>query len=199
MTDKNPLSFGNDNKSLTKEWSPMSDVEKERRNWLIHTLFARHDFEECLKVIEHQLSMCQGLCEYAIYVKALIKRHHGEINESLQLFQAATMLNPNNVQNLKQVGRSLFLLGKHTDALELYGEAQKLSPEDWDIWYNKGLCFLGMKQFDDAEECFTRSNSIQRHESTYIQLGKVYTSQEKYQEAIDIHPFEDIHQITQNY
>jgi Bardet-Biedl syndrome 4 protein len=39
----------------------------------------------------------------------LIKRQQGQIAESLQLFQAATFLNPHNVANLKQVGRSLFV------------------------------------------------------------------------------------------
>lgn len=36
-------------------------------------------------------------------MKALIKRQRGEIAESLQLFQAATCLNPHNTANLKQV------------------------------------------------------------------------------------------------
>jgi Bardet-Biedl syndrome 4 protein len=173
--------------TATLEFSPQSEIEKEKRNWLIHLLFVRHDFEECLKVVELQLGLCHGLCEYALYVKACIKRYYGEIHESLQLFQAATMLNPQNPANLKQVGRSLFLLGKHADALEIYDETQKISPEDWDIWHNKGLCHLNLKNFAEAEDSFMTANAIQRHESTYMQLGKVYTNQEKYQEAIEIY------------
>lgn len=38
---------------------------------------------------------------------ALIKRQQGKIQESLQLFQVATVLNPHLPANLKQVGRSL--------------------------------------------------------------------------------------------
>ncbi len=45
--------------------------------------------------------------QYYWYIVALIKRHQGEIQESLQLFQAAAYLNPTNPSNLKQVGRSL--------------------------------------------------------------------------------------------
>ncbi len=77
------------------------------RNWLIHQLYIRGEFSECLKIIEIQLQETQGQSEYPIYIKALIRRHEGKIVESLQLFQAATILNPHNVQNLKQVGRSL--------------------------------------------------------------------------------------------
>ena len=40
------------------------------------------------------LAEFDGMCEYPIYVKALIKRQRDRIQESLQLFQAATALNP---------------------------------------------------------------------------------------------------------
>jgi Bardet-Biedl syndrome 4 protein len=73
--------------------------------------------------------------------------------------QAATCLSPHNVQNLKQVGRSLYLLGKHRQAIEVrlalegpcrfllscsaapcqvYEEALRIAPHDWEIWHNKG-------------------------------------------------------------
>jgi len=85
------------------------DQTKDKRNWLIHLLYVRQDFTECLNVIEDQLRACKGACEYAIYVKGLIKRNQGEITESLQLFQTATMLNPHNPSNLKQVARCLYV------------------------------------------------------------------------------------------
>jgi hypothetical protein len=44
-------------------------VMREKRNWLIHMLYVRHDMDECLALIEEQLKECAGLCEYAIYVK----------------------------------------------------------------------------------------------------------------------------------
>ena len=176
---------------------------KERQNWLIHILYVRQDFEECLEVIEKLLAKTNGLCEYAIFVKgmhscinqihltsnisALIMRHRGRIQESLQLFQTSTAINPQNIANLKQVGRSLYLLGKHQNSIEVYDEAQRLGTDDWEIWHNKGLCFLYLKQYEQAEECFVKANTFQRHDSTYMQLGKVYTHQEQYQEAIDVY------------
>merc|ERR1719261_1181593 len=137
-------------------------------------------------VIEEQLKESNGMCEYAIYVKALIKRQEGQVQESLQLFQAATCINPHNVYNLKQVGRSLYLLGKHRAAIEVYDEAQKVSPDDWEIWHNKGLCHMYLRQYENSVECFTRANAIQRHDITFMQLGKVYALQEDYKSAIDV-------------
>lgn len=40
---------------------------------------------------------------------ALVKRHEGLIDESLRLFQEAAALNPHNVENMKQIGRSVYV------------------------------------------------------------------------------------------
>lgn len=47
-----------------------------------------------------------------------------------------------------QVGRSLYLLGKHKAAIDVYEEAQKISAPDWEIMHNKGLCLMYLKQYD---------------------------------------------------
>lgn len=158
---------------------------REKRNWVIHLLYLRQEYTECLQVVEEQLTETKGTCEYALYVKGLICRLNGDLSESLSLFQACTMLNPQNVQNLKQVGRTLYLLGKHKQAIDIYEEAKKYAEDDWELHHNAGQCYMYLKQFDAAEENFMRSNVIQRHDSTYLQLGKLYTMQDKYSEAID--------------
>ena len=101
----------------------------EQHNWRIAQLYARNEFDECLAVVEKALTASNGLNEYPLYVKALITRQRGEIQQALELFQAATCLNPSNVRNLKQVGHSLYLLGKHKAALGVYEQARSLSAE----------------------------------------------------------------------
>ncbi len=85
----------------------------------------------------------------------LILRHQGRIEESLNNFQAALCLNPMNINNLKQVGRSLYLLGKHKTALEAFDEAEQLNSEDREIWHNKGDLL---------------TNRILSHHSSFIHL-----------------------------
>ena len=92
----------------------------------------------------------------------MILRQQGRIEESLTTFQAALCLNPTNVNNLKQVGRSLYLLGRHKLALEVFEEAELLNSEDREIWHNKGMCYLYMKNYDKSLEAFDTANSIQR-------------------------------------
>ncbi|CAN0140860.1 unnamed protein product [Pylaiella littoralis] len=162
-------------------------VLRERRNWRIFSTFSRQEYQECLQIIEEQLGACHGLAEYPIYVKGQIMRAQGRIQESLALFQAATCLNPQNPSNLKQVGRCLFLLGKHKAALDAYDEAQKIDSEDWEVWHNRGLCYMHLKQFERALEAFQQANSISRHDSTFLHMGKVYRLQDKLAEALGVY------------
>lgn len=120
-------------------------------------------------------------------VIALILRQQGRIEEALTIFQAASCLNPLNVSNLKQVGRSLYLLGKHKAALEVFEEAGQLNTEDREIWHNKAMCYWHMKQYDNAIESFETANSIQRHESSYIQLGRIYRLLGKDEDALNVY------------
>jgi Bardet-Biedl syndrome 4 protein len=121
-------------------------------------------------------------------VKALILRQSGRIQESLQLFQAAACLNPENKENLKQVGRSLYLLGKHTAAIEVYEEILTMGRvDDWEIYHSIGLCHMYLKDYDRAAQNFQRANTINRHDATFLQLGKVHTLREDFKAAINVY------------
>ena len=46
---------------------------------------------------------------FSSVTSALLLREEGKIQESLELFQRTVQINPNNVDNLKQVARSLYV------------------------------------------------------------------------------------------
>lgn len=146
----------------------------EKNNWLIHMLFINKEFERCKQVIKEQVEMTDSACEYALYVQGMVQRNDALIQESLESFQAAAMLNPNSLENLKQVGRSLYLLARHKAALDIYAEAAKLAPEDPELLHNQGVCQVYLGEFNKAEECFKKALSIQKTEHSYTQLGKMH-------------------------
>lgn len=47
------------------------------RTWSPPAAVGTQEFDECIKQIDKVLEETEGLCEYAIYVKALIMRHRG--------------------------------------------------------------------------------------------------------------------------
>ncbi|KDO24220.1 hypothetical protein SPRG_09854 [Saprolegnia parasitica CBS 223.65] len=176
------------NSPLSARGPPRMEPPMTAKNYLIHKLYLRQEYTECLRLIEEMLKEHHGLCEFPIYVKALILQRNGRIQESLQLFQAATCLNPENKDNLKQVGRSLYLLGKHKAAIEVYEETQKLPGlEDWEVSHNIGLCYMYLKDFDHAIEAFQHANNVHRHDTTFLQLGKVHTLRDDFKAAINVY------------
>ncbi|XP_036592174.1 Bardet-Biedl syndrome 4 protein isoform X4 [Trichosurus vulpecula] len=159
----------------------------EKQNWLIHLHYIRKDYAACKALIKEQLKETQGLCEYAIYVQALLYRLEGNIQESLELFQSCAVLNPQNADNLKQVARSLFLLGKHKAAIEVYNEAAKLNQKDWEICHNLGVCYMYLKHFNKAKDQLHSALQLNRHDLTYIMLGKIHLLEGELEKAIDIY------------
>ena len=73
----------------------------------------------------------------------------------------------------------------------MYEEAEKAvdtgAKKDWEVQHNKGLVPYIPQIFDEAIECFKKANKLQRHDVTFMQLGKVYTLQEDFDKAIEVY------------
>lgn len=65
--------------------------------------------------------------------------------------------------------------------------ARERDSSDWEIWHNMGLCYMYLKQYDRAIDCYMRANSLGRHDATFLQLGKVYQLQHNYKEALKVY------------
>lgn len=145
----------------------------ERRNWLIHLHFSRKEYETCKAIIKEQLDETQGMCEYALYVQALIFRHEGKIQESLELFQTCSILNT-SADNLKQVARSLFLLGRYKNAIDVYEEASRMNCKDWELCHNLGICYMNLQNHKLAFENFRQALQLRPHDETFVALGNLH-------------------------
>ena len=122
-----------------------------------------------------------------MYLKALILRIKGNIHESLELFKKCHLLSPNNVEYLKQFGRSLYLLGRHKQAIELFDECLTINKEDWEVYFYKGLSYRYMRKTDEAIAAYQKANEIHPNENTYLELGKVYQLTQNFPEALEVY------------
>eukprot|EP01013_Petalomonas_cantuscygni_P030658 TRINITY_DN5668_c0_g1_i3.p1 TRINITY_DN5668_c0_g1~~TRINITY_DN5668_c0_g1_i3.p1 ORF type:complete len:480 (-),score=95.22 TRINITY_DN5668_c0_g1_i3:50-1489(-) len=157
---------------------------RERLNWRIHLLFTRNMHDQCVAAIEQQLAVTNGLSEYALFVKGLLKRLQGDLNESLVLFRAAAVISPQSFLNLKHVAKALYLLGRHKQALDIYSQA---TPPDWEIRHGMGLCYLHLKDHEQAEKYFMAANATEVHEATALQLGKLATLRDDFERALEVY------------
>lgn len=100
------------------------------------------------------------------FIIGLVLRVSGDIQGSFNLLKKCHVMNETNVELLKQLARTLHLLGKHKACLDVVSEAVKFSPEDWEIHYTKGIAYLNLNDFDSAIESFKLANLNNKHEST---------------------------------
>ena len=123
---------------------------QDKMNWIANVLFLRQDFDDCLKIVEVMLTESDGKHEFGNYMKALIFRIKGRIHESLELFKKCHMLDPSNADYLKQFGRSLYLLGRHKTAIEVFDECLNMSDGDWEVFFYRGLSCKFLRIYDEA-------------------------------------------------
>ena len=154
-------------------------------NQTIHNLFVQHNFSQCLDVIEEQVTAFNGGCEYPLYVKGLILRQEGRVQESLGVFQQVVELNPGNLDNVKQVAKTYMLLGRFQEAIDNFDDAlSKSQMPDWECLHNKAMCLQQLGQVDEAVDVFLSAIAAEPHQVTLCALGKLYANLGKFEEAL---------------
>lgn len=93
-------------------------------------------------------------------------------------------MNSSNVSNVKQIAKSLLIIGSHKRAVEAYSEAEKISiSPDWDIHYGLGECYVKLDQLQDAKKQFKRSIELTKNELPYLALARVHLMEDQIVEA----------------
>ncbi|XP_025075758.1 Bardet-Biedl syndrome 4 protein [Pogonomyrmex barbatus] len=155
----------------------------ESRNWLLHRHYTRHEYSSCKLLIEQELAKSNGH-EYANYLKGLILRKEGKIQDSLDCFQIAYNVNLTNVDNIKQIAKSLLIIGSHKRAIDAYMEAEKISAvPDWEIYHGLGEAYVKLNQLQEAKKHFKRSTELTKRELPNIDLARLYLSDDMIPEA----------------
>ncbi|RLU16161.1 hypothetical protein DMN91_011921 [Ooceraea biroi] len=165
----------------------------ESHNWLLHRHYVRHEYSACKLLIEQEL-MKSNSHEYANYLKGLIFRKEGKIQDSLDCFQTAYNVNSANVDNVKQIAKSLLIIGSHKRAIDAYTEAEKISVlPDWEIYYGLGKLFVSnyirceacmkLHQLQESKKYFKRSAELTKTELPNLALARLYLSDDMIPEA----------------
>ena len=163
--------------AVSKWPNDISTIDKY--NWLLHIMYGRGDYDQIQQFVRLQ----SYKSAYMTYVQALVYRQEGRINEALDYFQKCVIENPSLI-NIKQVGKSLALLGRYRLAIEAYKEALKHTTNDWEIVHNLGLCYLHLNELKEAKQYFLQALQISDiQEASYLSLGQVHILEGERDEA----------------
>jgi Bardet-Biedl syndrome 4 protein len=151
----------------------------DKYNWLLHIMYGRGEYDHMQQFIRiHSYKN-----SYMSYVQALVYRQEGRINEALEYFQNCVLENPSLI-NIKQVAKSLALLGRYRLAIDAYKDALTRTTNDWEILHNLGLCYLNLNELAEAKKYFLQALQISEiQEASYLSLGKVLILEGEREEA----------------
>ncbi|XP_051153981.1 Bardet-Biedl syndrome 4 protein isoform X2 [Leptopilina boulardi] len=129
-----------------------------------------------------------GRNEYANYLKGLILRADGRVQDALECFQKCLEINSTNVNNKKQIAKTLFLLGRHEQAVENFTEViEKMRNPDWETHHNLGECYIKLNHPEDAIKHLKTAIELTKNEVPYLTLAKLYVSQNRITDAVGIY------------
>ncbi|CAF1076550.1 unnamed protein product [Adineta steineri] len=151
----------------------------DKYNWLLHVMYGRGEYEriqQFIRIQSHKNS-------YITYIQALVHRQEGRIVEALDLFQRSVIETPTLI-NIKQVAKSLALLGRYRVAIDAYKEALTRTTNDWEILHNLGLCHMQLREFTEAKQYLLQALQISEiQEASYLALGKLHLIEGERDEA----------------
>lgn len=150
------------------KWS--NDIPNiDKYNWLLHIMYARGEYERMINFIHIQTYKNT----YMTYVEGLVHRQEGRIDEALGYFQNCTRDDASLI-HIKQVAKSLVLLGRYRLAIDAYKQALTLTTNDWEILHTLGLCYLNLNELNEAKKFFLQALQISEfQEASYLTLGKL--------------------------
>jgi tetratricopeptide (TPR) repeat protein len=164
--------------SAASKW-PNDPSAIDKYNWLLHIMYGRGEYDRIQQFIRLQTQKNS----YMTYVQALVLRQEGRIAEALDLFQRCVVENPSLI-NIKQVAKTLALLGRYRVAIDAYKEALTRTSNDWEIFHNLGLCYMQLREFTEAKQYLSQALQISEiQEASYLALGKVHLLEGSREEA----------------
>ena len=72
-----------------------------------------------------------------LIIKGIELARLGKYEQSIECYDKAFKINPDDEHNLVNKGFSLYCLGKHEEAMKCYDKALKINPDYSVSWYNK--------------------------------------------------------------
>nr|NP_001286305.1 Bardet-Biedl syndrome 4, isoform B [Drosophila melanogaster]AHN56103.1 Bardet-Biedl syndrome 4, isoform B [Drosophila melanogaster] len=166
-------------------------------DWLLHIYFTRREFTRCRRLIERELNRHLNP-EYLYFVQGLIDREEGNHIEALRHLQKSAELNPRNIETYKEIGRTLYIMGRFSQALGVFREAeQRSSRQDHEIYHYLGELLyraattqsqkdVASQQQDEARTYFELAVQSGRKLESYVRLAELYRKDKQYQKAIEI-------------
>jgi tetratricopeptide (TPR) repeat protein len=117
-------------------------------------------FDKAISAIKQSLAINEDSAN-AHYLLGFTYSAMNNWDTSIEELEMADSLEPNHPEILRCLGWSIFNSGRRKQGLILLERATAMSEKDSLILCDLGICYLNERQFDKAEEIFTKVLSIE--------------------------------------
>jgi tetratricopeptide (TPR) repeat protein len=106
------------------------------------------------------------------------------VQNSLYNLPDTTQADKLTQQNTLEKGQQLIQAGKFNDAVKLFHEALRLTPNNSDVWYWLGVSYHRMNLLFDATRCYNKAVNLNSNNSkAWFDLGNAHYQMNEYPEA----------------
>ena len=95
------------------------------------------------------------------------------MGKDIEKLQAILQTDPSNFQARRELSILLADNGFNEEALSNLLFLTKYFPEDAELYYNLGILYEKLKDFENAKNAYTKAISISPQEDFYYNLGEV--------------------------
>lgn len=111
--------------------------------------FNRNYFKEAVAIFDRMLED-DGNNEILLQKKGYCLQMQGKLEEALDNYLKAELINPNNSWTIKKLAYCYRALKQPREALGYYRKAEQLNPNNLSIELNVGHCYLELKDYTEA-------------------------------------------------
>ena len=115
-------------------------------------------------------------------------REMGQLGKSLQAYQKALEINPDDAEIHSNLGVTLKEMGQLDKSLQAYQKSVCIQPEFAEGYYNMGVFFQEQRKLKESVKAYQKAIQIQPdHVETYVNLGVVLREQGRLKESVKTH------------
>jgi predicted Zn-dependent protease len=105
-------------------------------------------------------------------------------DEAMVNYRQALQIDPKLQSAMHGTARIYKKQGELQEALSAYEKTMRMGPETAILWYERGMCHGGLKQWDHQIQCLQRAATLEPSNTWFTtQLGLAYARAERYPEA----------------
>jgi tetratricopeptide (TPR) repeat protein len=117
----------------------------------------------------------------------LIAEHKGDILSAESHFTKILENNPGNIANILSMSDFYCRCRKTGEALLLLAGALEKAPQSHEILNNMGNCFMKLKQFEKARDCYLHAISLTPQGNYFMNIGLAYHNLGEFEKALEMY------------